>query len=267
MTVVCTRFFSIRNSIIGDGLSPTDPLDPASSIVVDDDCHGPDGYQALIVSLGGNTEAGSTCFIPAATVSRSLSKSLAKALSDSSGLGAGGLGLGELADNGGAVFLPDGSNIKTRSLSSISSALGNGADCPGGDQRNFARVGNCDSGAFQVNVDETMPGNSAPVIFNDEVSVEVGATIDIPVLTNDHDPDVTDELSIIAISGAPVGSVSIEGDVVRYVSPANETEAGMLPRAITMMYTVSDGEDETQGDVVVWIYAADANTPPVGVES
>ena len=259
--------FSIRNSIIGDGVSPTDPLDPASSISVDDDCHGPDGYQALIVSFGGNTEAGSTCFIPTVTTTaRSLSKSLAKSLSDTSGQGAGGLGLAPLADNGGAVFLPDGSSIKTRALSPTSSALGRGTGCPGGDQRNFARVGNCDSGAFQVSVDETAPGNSAPVTFNDEVSIEVGDTIDIPVLVNDHDPDVTDDLTIVAITGAPVGTVSIEDNFVHYVAPANEAEAGTLPRAINMVYTVSDGESEVQGDVLVWIYAADSNTPPTGVE-
>ena len=258
------RRFSIQGSIIGDG-PPTDPLDPAFGTDADDNCNGPIGYQDFVVSLGGNTASGTTCFPPSLlSSSRAFTISSTGDVYDAS---PEEMGLGELQDNGGTVVLPDGAGLETRALSDGSVAVGNAGECPGSDQRSFARQGACDSGAFQVEVDETATGNALPVADDDIASVDVGQQIDIPVLNNDRDPDVTDVLEVASLSAVSVGSVSIlENGVVRYSAPSSEEAPAELPVEVTFTYSLSDGANETSGNVTVWLYAVDQNTAPVGVE-
>jgi len=254
--------FTIRNSIIGDG-PPTDVSDPGFG--VDDNCSGPEGYQDYIQSLGGNVDSGTTCFANASVIS---SNKISKSLNDNNAMSTVMLGLAELADNSGLQALPSGGYVQTRALKVGSVAIGAGEGCPGSDQRGFSVVGACDIGAFQVDVDITQGGNAAPIPQTDEVSVTAtnSASIVISVLDNDRDPDITDELSIISIVEPAVGSAVLNSDANTIsVRVPNNVEFG-APAEIIVNYTVSDGDKEADGKLVVVAYAENDNTPPQAVD-
>ncbi len=259
--------FTIKNSIIGNG-PPTNPADPAFGTFVDDNCNGPDGYLAHIDSLGGNLDSGTTCVPPVFSSIASVSKAFSTIAPDLTNVSEVQLGLGGLSDNGSFAPLPGEAVLKTLALSEASYAIGMGKDCPGSDQRNFARTGTCDSGAFQVSVDPTTNGNAAPVAEDDVASVNIGQQIVIDVLRNDSDPDGGTILSVVSAANvSEIGEVSLFDGNVRYVAPSSaEGMVGSFPVKVNLVYDVSDGSVETQGQIIVWLYDGGENTPPVGVD-
>ncbi|VAW84988.1 hypothetical protein MNBD_GAMMA16-355 [hydrothermal vent metagenome] len=250
--------FTIQNSIIGDG-PPTDSSDPGFG--VDDNCNGPEGYQDSIQSLGGNLDSGTTCFANSAT---SPSNKVSKSLNGGNAINPVMLGLAELTDNSGLHKLPSGGYVQTRALKPGSVAIRAGEGCPGSDQRGFAVTGTCDIGAYQVNVDITQAGNAAPIPQVDEISVTAGssAPVVVPVLQNDRDPDITDELNIVSIVDPAVGSAVLNSDTntISVTIPSN-VESG-APAEIVVLYTVSDGDKVAEGKLVVVAYAENDNTLP-----
>ena len=91
------------------------------------------------------------------------------------------------------------------------------------------------------------PVNDAPVAVSDTATINEDApetTID--VISNDTDADVTDTLSITAVT-ADIGSASVEGNQVKY-TPALNSEG-----VATLTYTLSDGTDDVQGNLTITI--------------
>lgn len=102
-------------------------------------------------------------------------------------------------------------------------------------------------------------GNGAPVAVNDTASVAVSNFVDIPVLTNDSDPD-SHPLIVTAV-GTPTGGGTVAvlagAQQVRYTAPAT---AGVK----TFTYTISDGHGGTaSASVTVTVTAP--NRSPVAV--
>lgn len=259
--------FTIKNSIIGDGLAPTNPLDPAYGTVVDDNCNGPTNYMLYITSEGGNTDTGTTCLQPtiaaAASFSKAMTVSTASA-TDLIGVSAAQLALGPLTDNGSFGSLPDGTSLLSRALGSNSVAVGNAQNCPGSDGRNYGRLDGCDSGAYQVSVDTSGPGNAAPLANPDVTAVNLGKSAIIDVVKNDSDPDAGDSLQVISVSAPTVGEITVEGGKIIYTAPtASEQMVGGVLEA-TLTYTLSDGQKTSIGSVTIWVYDPSQNTPPVG---
>ncbi len=94
-----------------------------------------------------------------------------------------------------------------------------------------------DSGGLTASATVTVDvggANSAPVVVDDTASTLEDVAVDIPVLANDHDPDLQ-TLSIVSV-GTPIsGSASIVGNVVHY-APATD-----LYGLDHFDYAVSDG--------------------------
>ncbi|TMO79727.1 hypothetical protein CWC16_11220 [Pseudoalteromonas sp. S3776] len=91
------------------------------------------------------------------------------------------------------------------------------------------------------------PVNDAPVAVSDTATINEDApetTID--VISNDTDADVTDTLSITAVT-ADIGSASVESNQVKY-TPALNSEG-----VATLTYTLSDGADDVQGNLTITI--------------
>jgi Bacterial Ig domain len=86
----------------------------------------------------------------------------------------------------------------------------------------------------EVNLAVTVP-NLPPVAVNDS-AVTRRASILIPVLANDSDPD-GDKLTITSVNRPVLGAASIEGDQVRFTPPSKSWTG-----TITFGYTISDGK-------------------------
>jgi len=100
------------------------------------------------------------------------------------------------------------------------------------------------SGVLTITV---TPVNDAPVAVSDTATLNEDApetTID--VITNDTDADVTDTLSITAVT-ADIGSASVENNQIKY-TPALNSEG-----VATLTYTLSDGTDDVQGSLTITI--------------
>jgi CSLREA domain-containing protein len=262
--------FTIKNSIIGDGPNPN-PGDPANILpgaAKDDNCAGPvtasDTYLNYITSLGNNIDSGNTCFKPATAAAAAKSLTITAAVSADQ-VDAGTI-VDPLLDNGGRVTLPDGTHVLTRALSaSATVAIGTGAGCPGSDQRGFARIG-CDVGAFQTAVNTADLGNAAPTARDDVVSVESGKTVQVAVLANDSDPDVTDKLAFDQSLALPPGaSYWMSGfgpndvPLIKVVAPTVTTAT-----TLTVPYRITDGKATATANLKVVVYPPGANRPPVG---
>lgn len=245
--------FSLVNSIVGDNLIGLPVGDPGAGI--SDDCAGPTEYEKYIVSRGGNLFRDTTCTAPAAAA-------VPLATADKFGLDPL---LEPLADNG-ATPIAGGNVVRTLALKAGSPAIGNAIEtfCPGSDARNFERLGACDSGAFQQNVNTASSGNRAPAALADSASTNAGLPVTIAVLTNDSDPDPVGgvkRLSLVASGMVPPtnGSVVASGNNDVVYTP-NAGFAGTDQFA----YQISDGNNAVAtGNVTVAVYdTATVNNPP-----
>lgn len=245
--------FTLVNSIIGDNLIGLPVNDPGAGIT--DDCAGPAGYSARITSRGGNLFRDTTCISESAPAN-------VTPLATADKIGQDPL-LETLADNG-AIPIAGGNVVRTRALLAGSPAIGNAIAtfCPGSDARNFERVGACDSGAFQQNVNTAATGNRAPTAQADSASTNAGLPVTIAVLANDSDPDpvaVVKQLSLVADKLTPPsnGLVSASGNnTVVYTPNAGFTGTDQF------VYQITDGNAPSTGNVTVTVYDAAVNTPP-----
>lgn len=102
--------------------------------------------------------------------------------------------------------------------------------------------------------------NRPPIANNDSANATASAWVDIIVLANDSDPDVSDPLTVTAV-GTPTGggTVAIQGGGthVRYTAPATTG-------AKSFTYTVSDGRGGTD-TATVTVNVGAANRTPVAV--
>ena len=96
-----------------------------------------------------------------------------------------------------------------------------------------------------VHVNDPRDGNHPPVAVADSAKVAAGASVTIPVLTNDKDPD-NDLLAIDSVSvDKRTGSASIEGSSIRF-SAAPSTSG-----TLTFEYTISDPDGERSSATVL----------------
>lgn len=86
----------------------------------------------------------------------------------------------------------------------------------------------------EVDIAVTSP-NAPPVAVNDTAMTR-RASVLIPVLANDSDPD-GDKLRITGVTRPVLGAVSIEGDQVRFTPPSRSWTG-----TITFYYTISDDQ-------------------------
>jgi large repetitive protein len=97
--------------------------------------------------------------------------------------------------------------------------------------------------------------NPGPTAVNDTATVNEDATVIIPVLANDTDPDA-DPLSVTTASAAN-GTVTINGDgTISYTPDANFNGTD------TITYTISDGQGGTS-QAIVTVTVAPVNDAPV----
>ncbi len=81
--------------------------------------------------------------------------------------------------------------------------------------------------------------NDAPIAQPDDFAqpILVGESVLLDVLANDSDPNLTDPLSLAAITAQPaVGVASIDEGKITYTSPADAVE-----QAVSFQYTITDG--------------------------
>ena len=107
--------------------------------------------------------------------------------------------------------------------------------------------------------------NSPPVANPDELTVRAGATVAIPVLANDSDPD-GDVLTLLSVTpvAAADGLLFTQGNELRFVAPS--TERGGL----TATYTVQDSAgNRSEGAVLIHVTPSDAatNHPPAPAQT
>lgn len=101
------------------------------------------------------------------------------------------------------------------------------------------------------------PANTPPVATDDNATVTSGATILIPILDNDSDPD-GDGLALQSVSAPTHGTATINGSSISYTAPASYVG----PDSFT--YTVADGNGGTDTGTVR--LTVQANQPPVGAD-
>jgi VCBS repeat-containing protein len=99
--------------------------------------------------------------------------------------------------------------------------------------------GNSNGTSITINKDGTIPGpNASPDAVNDIATTTQGQPVDVDVLSNDSDPN-GDTLSIESVTQGLLGTVSINGGMVRYTP----VDGNMGPDSFT--YTINDGNGET----------------------
>ena len=99
--------------------------------------------------------------------------------------------------------------------------------------------GNSNGTSITINKDGTIPGpNVSPDAVDDSASTTQGQPVDVDVLSNDSDPN-GDTLSIESITQGLLGTVSINGGMVRYTP----VDGNMGLDSFT--YTINDGNGET----------------------
>lgn len=110
--------------------------------------------------------------------------------------------------------------------------------------------------------------SAAPMAVDDHASIDVGTTAPmlIDILANDTDADVGDLLTIDP--PAPVGKSGIVTIVDSATKPVRQLlsytlNANAVVGTDTFAYTISDGVTAATANVIVHIYAAGSNKPPV----
>ena len=115
-----------------------------------------------------------------------------------------------LAENGGPT--------KTMAIPSNSPAVNAGSSCTSTDQRGYARVGNCDIGAFEYG--GTAPGPIITTPGNTLTGISEGVKEAILIYPNPSKGDftitfeksVSDEIFIYNAQGINVSSLKVKGD-------------------------------------------------------
>lgn len=98
--------------------------------------------------------------------------------------------------------------------------------------------------------------NQAPVAGSDSASVSLGASVLIPVLSNDSDPD-GDALEIDSVSAPSAGTAVIENGAIRYAAAANAALGD-----VNFSYTVRDAKGaKTTASVRVTVTAKPNSSP------
>jgi subtilisin family serine protease len=90
-----------------------------------------------------------------------------------------------------------------------------------------------------------------PVAANDFYPIAAGATVDLPVLSNDRDPD-GDSLRIVSVGGAQSEAATImENQTIRFAAPQD------LSGVVRMQYVLSDDSDgEASGSITLVVQAS-----------
>ncbi|QCR20110.1 Ig-like domain-containing protein [Agrococcus sp. SGAir0287] len=120
------------------------------------------------------------------------------------------------------------------------------------------------TGAVRIGIAPPPELNQAPFAETDEVLVQPGRAIAVPVLANDFDPDgdpltLSDELTNVSEALEPV-SIDPDRSTVDFVSPDE-------PGEYELRYTVGDGRGaETTGVVLVTVATDAPLEPPVAVD-
>jgi len=98
--------------------------------------------------------------------------------------------------------------------------------------------------------------NQAPVAVSDSATVAAGASVLIPVLANDSDPD-GDVIQLDSVTAPSVGTAVVENGSIRYSAPAG-TPAG----DVSFSYTIRDSKGaRTSASVRVAVTALPNNAP------
>ena len=98
--------------------------------------------------------------------------------------------------------------------------------------------------------------NQAPVAGSDSATVSLGASVLIPVLTNDSDPD-GDAIEIDSVSAPSAGTAVIENGAIRYAADANAALGD-----VNFSYTVRDAKGaKTTASVRVTVTAKPNSSP------
>jgi len=104
--------------------------------------------------------------------------------------------------------------------------------------------------------------NLAPEAVDDEATAMSGASVVIPVMDNDTDPDATpsSSLSLVGVVAPPAaGAADVAGDSIEYTSD------GAFVGVDTFTYAISDGELTDEATVTVTV-SNEPNDPPVVVD-
>lgn len=107
--------------------------------------------------------------------------------------------------------------------------------------------------------------NNAPIPSDDEAVVRPGATVRVPVLANDFDPDA-DPLRIATgdehVPRPSQGRAEVDGSSIRYTAPEQPTSA-----QTSFRYTADDGRGGQRSATVTLTFRDDGdNRPPVAVD-
>ncbi|MEH6576268.1 MAG: Ig-like domain-containing protein [Amphritea sp.] len=120
---------------------------------------------------------------------------------------------------------------------------------------NASNGGYSASGDVTYVVDNSV-GNTAPLAANDSASTEAGTSVNIPVLTNDSDPD-GDSLTITSVSGVN-GTAVINNGSVTFTPTAGFSGTEVFS------YSISDGNGgSASASVSVTVNAVASNSAPV----
>lgn len=107
--------------------------------------------------------------------------------------------------------------------------------------------------------------NNAPIPTDDQAVVRAGATVSIPVLANDFDPDADPLVISTEPDQAPapsLGTAEIDGAAIRYTAPDAPTA-----EQTSFRYTADDGRGGTRSATVTLTFRDDAdNRPPVAAD-
>ena len=145
--------------------------------------------------------------------------------------------------------------------------FGNGSCIDGGTGRNTVQQTNNRFGVrfTQLNTDPNAPSdveNVAPVANNDSVSLAVGATTQINVLSNDTDSTgAIDPKTVVIVTQPTAGAASVDATtgVITY------THNGSSARTDSLTYTVKDDKGLVSNIATVSISILDNSTPPASV--
>lgn len=107
--------------------------------------------------------------------------------------------------------------------------------------------------------------NNAPIPTDDQAVVRPGATVSIPVLANDFDPDAdplriaTDDVNLPRPSQ---GTAEVDGSAIRYTAPQDPASA-----QTSFRYTADDGRGGQRSATVTLTFREDGdNRPPVAID-
>ncbi len=95
--------------------------------------------------------------------------------------------------------------------------------------------GGTDAAAVTLGIVDSINPTTNPVVSNENVTVAPGATLDIPVLFNDNDPD-GDTLILDQITGGSQGTITKIGNTIRYTANGNASGTDAI------FYGVADGQ-------------------------